>query len=258
MALNRLNDSGTLVYEASDDISKIIVFDKHKHRYMTFDSVWEQSCMNIKKPSHLTHQYARAMIATLSFLKPQHLTILGLGGGALLRSLHAAAPNMKIDAVELRPKVIDVCRQYFGIPKDSNINLQVSDGADYIAKATPNSTDIIFADMFDEYKMDPKQAKESFLQHCERALTDHGCLTLNLHRLPERNSDFFKNLHNIFQDTLICKPDECNYVLYASKAKLHDDLSRYQQAFHMLTKNIDGRAEHVFRNIIRNKSPADS
>lgn len=247
----RLFLGGNLVHKTKDAIGTILVIDYLKHRVMTFDSMCEQSSMPRSDPTKLAHAYMQGMMLSLAFLRPQHVTILGLGGGCLVRSIHRVYPTTHIEAVELRKEVVQVCNDFFGIPKVDHIRVTIADGNDHLSGQDASTTDIIFSDMYDEYSMDPIQEQESFLLNCQRTLSNKGCLALNFHRLPDRDSHFFQCLHAFFSDVLICTPDPGNFIVFASKARLQENLADYSANYREIDVKINGQAKHLFRNIIR-------
>ncbi len=242
---------GKIIHKTKDDVGTILVLDYPKYRVMTFDSVCEQSCMNRARPEELTHKYTQAMMLALAFINPKHVTLLGLGGGCLLRAIHCVLPNVTLEAIEQRAAVIDVCDSFFGLPKVSHVNTHVYEGGQFLKQMQPGTTDIIFADMYDEYAMDPTQEQETFLISAYHALTSTGCLVLNFHSLPDKESEFFICLHQFFSDILICTPSSGNYVLYASKARFKETISEYSNAYKSIDRKINGQASHLFRNIMR-------
>src|SRR5262249_21924672 len=112
-AINREHNSnhkvykghGDIIYRTSDAWGDILVIDDEHYRNLTFDSIYEQSRMDRRNPHSLVYQYTRAMMLVLAFIKPRHATILGLGGGCLLRSLYHVLPKCELHTIELRQRV---------------------------------------------------------------------------------------------------------------------------------------------------------
>ncbi len=62
-----------IIYRTKDTFSNIFVLDFRHFRNLTFDSNYEQSCMDMRKPHVLTHEYTRVMMLVLALLTPPML-----------------------------------------------------------------------------------------------------------------------------------------------------------------------------------------
>lgn len=210
-----LRDYVTIIHSSQDQYGRILVFDDGGYRILNFDSPFEQSCMNLSHPVQLAHQYTRFMLLVLAYIEPQHISIFGLGGGSLLRTLHHILPSCEFDVVELRKKVVGIATDYFKIPVDHRVKITVNDALTEVSTMESNSSDIIFSDMYDAYRMVQEQSHEEFLRHCSRVLTPRGWLVLNMHRLPQDREKFFQRIGSVFP-TVMMSADQDNTVVMAS------------------------------------------
>lgn len=221
--MNRLNKlqalpfqhGGKVIHCARDEYGGILVIDDGRQRILNFDSLFEQSCMQLAQPHQLVHLYTRFMLLAVAFVDPIHITLLGLGGGSLLRTLHHTLPQCHFHAVELRQAVVEVAEEYFALPSDHRVSITVNDAFEEISNIQSKSSDIIFSDMYDAYRMAPKQIQEKFLLECARVLRNQGFLVINLHNLPRDSCAFFQMLRGIFPTVMLCAAAE-NTVLFAS------------------------------------------
>lgn len=179
--------------------------------------MYEQSGFYLEKPYELVHEYTRIMLLALGFITPKHITILGLGGGSLLRSLHYYLDNCEFHAIELRQQVYEVARDYFDTPTDKRVRVSIADAQAQLIANADCSTDVIFSDIYDAADMSSIQVKKEFLVECERTLTQQGWLVINYHTLPDRHSAFFKTLQDLFPSIIICAGEFNSHVLFASK-----------------------------------------
>lgn len=223
---------GKIVHSTSDSYGPILVIDFPRYRALDFNSIYEQSSFDLKNPYGLVHAYTRIMLLVLGFIEPRHITLLGLGGGSLLRSLHHLLAGCDFQVVELRSRVYEVAREYFDIPDDERVWISIEDAELHIRASADASTDIIFADMFDAYSMSPLQVQQQFLLECWRMLSDKGWLVINYHRLPDMHSPFFQYLRDYFETILVCSADYGNHILFVSKVAVVD----YAQASRTLKK----------------------
>jgi spermidine synthase len=207
-----------LLHQQQDRWGNILVLDQQGHRVLSFDSIYEQSRMDLNRPSELVHQYTRAMLLGLAFGNPAHITLFGLGGGCLLRAAHQLNPNLHLQAVELRPAVVAVARDYFGLPESPHLSIEVADGRDYITCQPDACTDLIWADMYHALRADPFQMQKRFFRESQRTLTADGWLVINCHEFPTANGMFFRFLREYFKEILICVVPGGNFVVYAGKS----------------------------------------
>lgn len=212
-----LLEDGNIINFAKDIWGPIYIVDYGDYRILNFESLFEQSCMRIGKPYQLVHQYTQFMVLALAFIQPAHVSFFGLGGGSLLRTLHHVLPDCLFRVVELRQKVVDIAHEYFFIPNDHRVSITVNDAVQEIANIEDNSSDILFSDMYDAYKMIPAQIQKIFLLNCSRVLTDRGWLVINLHHLPSDSEAFFEMLRKLFPTVILSLSGE-NTILLVSKA----------------------------------------
>lgn len=205
-------------HEQRDKWGKILVLDQNNQRVLAFDSIYEQSRMDLNYPSRLVHQYTRAMLLALTFGNPEHVTLFGLGGACLLRAVHQVNPRIRLQAVELRAAVVEIARDYFGLPDSPLLSIEVADGRDYITQQPDACTDLIWADMYHALRADPFQMQQRFFCESQRILSDDGWLVINCHEFPPANGLFFRFLNMYFKEILICTVPSGNFVVYASKS----------------------------------------
>ena len=247
--LDRFGDP--IVYRTEDEYGDILVIDREHYRSLTFDSIYDQSCVDLRHPDTLIHEYTHAMMLATAFMKPRHVTILGLGGGCLLRSLHGLFPLCELHAVELRQRVYEVAAEYFGLPVHKKIIIHISDADHHLNNANDASTDIIFADMFTAYCMNPSQMQEDFITQCVRVLSKKGWLVINYHDIPDLNTSFFKFLCSVFSDVFVYKTViGNNNILFASKDRV-DALQLYEVAVGALEKKLGNKSLNFFNRLTR-------
>jgi spermidine synthase len=207
-----------VLHQQQDRWGNILVLDQEDQRVLSFDSIYEQSRMDLNRPSELIHQYTRAMLLGLAFGSPAHITLFGLGGGCLLRAAYQVNPYLHLQAVELRAAVVEIARDYFGLPESPRISIEVADGRDYITRQPDASTDLIWADMYHALRADPFQMQKRFFRESQRVLTADGWLVINCHEFPTANGMFFRFLKEYFHEILVCAVPGGNYVVYAGKS----------------------------------------
>lgn len=228
-----------------------MVIDDGDRRILNFDSIFEQSCMQLSYPYKLAHEYTQLMLLVLAFTEPKQITLFGLGGGSLLRTLHHLLPDCCFSVVELRQIVVDAARHYFSLPEDHRVDVSVNDALQEIAQLENASSDIIFSDIYDAYQMVPEQLQMPFLTQCSRILSPQGWLVLNLHSIPEDRMAFFAGLRGLFPTIILGTLAE-NIVLFLSKTQpqhANPNLERLA--------SIEGQLQQRFARLIPRLQPLD-
>lgn len=210
-------NQGEIIHHTKDALGSILVIDYRKHRVLTFNSAFEQSKIDRRRPHLPVHEYNRAMMLPAAFAQPRHVTILGLGGGVMASAFHHLYPDCQIHAVELRPEVVAVSREYFGLPESDRLTVTIADARDALSKLPDASTDLILADLYSGDRMSPAQAQRLFIDQCSRVLSPNGWLTLNYHQPPDPGSVYLRQLRKQFAKLLMFRSKTNNTVIYASK-----------------------------------------
>ena len=141
---------GELIYQTSDEYGDIEVIDYfEKIRALHFGNKTHQSASLLCNPYFLIHKYAQAMLLPLCWLKPKSVLVLGLGAGSITKYLYNYHPDIVIDAVELRKKVIDVATQFFMLPDpDKRLNIYNNSVANWLKNSSTKKYDLIIVDVF--------------------------------------------------------------------------------------------------------------
>lgn len=215
-----LSSQGDIIHVARDKLGSILVIDYRKHRVMTFDSVFEQSKIERERPWLPVHEYNRAMLLPTTYFTPENALVLGLGGGVLVSGLMRLLPDLQVQAVELRPRVVEVARSHFGLPDSDRLNVFCGDARRYLEESETGCYDLILTDLYQANRMSPAQSQRQFIRQCSRALTDRGWLALNFHRMPDENGTLFREIRRQFASVLVFRSKTNNYVIYGSKQML--------------------------------------
>ncbi|MDJ0738301.1 MAG: methyltransferase [Gammaproteobacteria bacterium] len=170
------------IYREEHDDTHLEIWEEDDRRSLWFDDVILQSEIHIHDPAVLPNPVNRAMLAHLMFELPlERVLLAGCGGGAIARWLHARAPEVAGDAVELSPTVARLAREYFDFPApaSSRWRLQVDDVRAFVARSGA-AYDYILVDLEENQSTPDWVTGEAFLTASHRRLSPTGVLTLNL------------------------------------------------------------------------------
>jgi spermidine synthase len=179
--VSRGHGEARCVFRRDDPAGCLEIWDEGNIRSLWFDDVILQSEIDLGDPRHLPNPVNRAMLAPL-MLNPSLDSILlaGCGGGAIARWLHARAPEITGDAVELSAEVARLAREYFEFPPpSSNWRLLLGDVQHQI-QVSDRRYDVILVDVAERQATPPWVADALFLRACRDRLSDPGLLVLNL------------------------------------------------------------------------------
>nr|WP_286088610.1 spermidine synthase [Enterobacter asburiae] len=232
------------MYRTEDAWGEIIVAGWRQFRVLRFDEVFEQSKVNLLSPHVPVHQYIRAMLMATYWSSASPALLLGLGGGALLRALHAMDSAAVADVVELRPAVIEVARE-----DTDTIRYFAEDAVSFLARETGARYPLIFADLYLAWEMDPLQGTETFLARCRALLQDDGWLVINYLTVPRSDTLLYRALYRVFSAVFICQLTEGgNVVIYATGCRQNTETLR-QQA--VLNSGGDGHIRRLAQRLER-------
>ncbi len=206
-----------ILYQDQDEYGPIFIADTGTQRILAFAGGDEQSrCL--KSAPHVPQlEYIQAMLLVLLFLQPKRALLLGLGGGSLMTALHHLLPSVRITAVELRERVIELAYQYFQLPRGKRLNVIHQNATDFLGGDHPHRYDVIFADLYQSEGVDPAQLQSRFIGHCVRRLKDDGWLVLNGWSEHRENAAFIQTLKEHFVDLRAVLTGSHNWVILAGR-----------------------------------------
>ncbi|WP_019142989.1 methyltransferase domain-containing protein [Noviherbaspirillum massiliense] len=181
---------------------KPFAFDHGDMRTLHFDEKYIQSAMRISAPDDLLLSYTQAMMGFLLFNPaPQHILMIGLGGGSLAKYCYRGLPATRITVIELDTDVIAL-RSTFCVP-DNNDRFQVvqADAIDYLS-AMNDQVDVILHDGFTADGLAPTLSSEAFYRRCHDVLEQNGVLVSNLWGDTADLLPMMKRLYGVFHGNL--------------------------------------------------------
>lgn len=244
------------IYRTLDTFGPVIVQEYDGLRILSFDSLFEQSAMRMDNPFALVHDYTGVMLLVLLFKQPKHVTLLGLGGGSLLRVLHKHCTTTLFQVVELRESVIRIALRHFFIPSDERIIMHNRNGMDYVKDAPAHTSDILFADMYHAYSMDDFQSTTDFLEQSWNLLTADGWLVINFHQLPELDHPYIQRMCALFAEVICCGTKSGNYVVMCGKRSLGKPLPAHRDTLVELEERFDVCLRKSFARLFKLNTPA--
>jgi spermidine synthase len=198
-------------------LGRPFMIDSGPMRSLFFTIAAVQSSMLLDDPHALIAPYTRKMMAFLLFTPaPQHVLMIGLGGGSLAKFCYRHLPRTRITVVEISSEIISL-REEFAIPRnDGRFEVIHDDGSAFLAKACIRP-DVILVDAFDERGVAPSLASSDFYARASRCLTPQGLLVMNLSGEKSRYVAHIESLRAAFPGLMRLVPveGEDNVLLFA-------------------------------------------
>jgi spermidine synthase len=233
----QVQDQARLIHSEKSLYRQVLVYEDAVNRCLCFThqcAIGRQSCMDLKLPDHLVFEYTKMMLASL-FLRPepQHILVIGLGGGTLPLTLERVLSHADIDAVEVDPAVVIVAQRYFGFHTDARLHVIELDGRAYVRQAirAGKRYDLIMLDAYDNQYIPEHLLTCEFLNEVRRLLVPGGIVAANTFSQSKLYSNESVTYHAVFGDFYSIKSG--NRVILASEGPLPsiDTVTRNSRRF---------------------------
>ena len=202
-----------------NELERPYIFDSLFERRLHFTNDATQSAMLLSDPHALIAQYTRKMMAFLLFNpNPEHIVMIGLGGGSLAKFCYRNLPRSRITVAEISEDVIAL-RDEFCIPKDDERFRVVHDDGAHFVERLEQPVDVMLIDAFDADGIALSLTKSDFYDHAARRLTKGGVLVMNFWGPRDRYVDNLLKARAAFGDSLLLVPvsGDVNVLLFAFK-----------------------------------------
>lgn len=172
-----------VVFETTTPYHHLLVVDGPRIRTLQFDHA-PQTRMSLSDPLEGHFEYTEFFhMPWLWNDQIKSVLAIGLGGGSVQRAYHHYYPEVKMDTVELDSKVLQVARQFFGLPTDSNHKYIISDGRVFVRRSR-DTYDLIILDAYTSSRYGSSipyslATKEFFALASDR-LSENGILAYNV------------------------------------------------------------------------------
>ncbi len=166
-----------------NDIHVIQNGDNRELWFKGNDEYFLQSRVNIAQKKQLALVCSQMMMVSLLFCpKPQRLLMVGLGGAAVTNFLSDWFPELKIDVVEIDPKVIEVCKKYFFLRESNRYRIFEEDGRVFIRKRKGQEPyDWIILDAYKSESVPYHLKTHEFYKEIRGILQPNGVVCSNLY-----------------------------------------------------------------------------
>ncbi|RJP67195.1 MAG: spermidine synthase [Comamonadaceae bacterium] len=179
---------------------EVTISEDSEVRFLHLGTEWIQGSMLLDAPFDIELDYVQRMMAWLLFVEPDSVSgrralQLGLGSAALTKFCFKKL-RMDTTAIEINPQVLAVCRAWFKLPADGpRLRVLLADAGEEIRRADHiGAYDALQVDLYDHEAAAPVLDSPDFYADCRAALSDDGCLTVNLFG---RDTSYERSLQSI-------------------------------------------------------------
>lgn len=197
-----------------------------------------ESQVDMGQPHKLRLRYTRSMFASYLFVPdPEHVLLIGLGGGAMVRFLAHYHPELRVDAVDIDPAVVTLAAEHFGTQPSEQVRLIAADGLAHLQATLPGHYDVVYIDAYlgsrdttDRTGVPLHLKSAAFHAQLRRTLRPGGVAVFNLHMEHGLEDELaplrvaFSSVHHFIV------PRSRNHVIIVSGGAIPADPSSLQAA----------------------------
>lgn len=220
-----------------------------------------QGSMRLAVPDQIELEYVQQMMVWMLFMKsPAHIVQLGLGAASLTKFCYRHFPEAKVTAIDLNPKVIDICREQFKLPEDDE-RLQVleMDAFEFVNQTHQHGKlDILQVDLYDAEAEGPVLDSLEFYQACADCLNEQGIMTVNLFANAQSRMKNIATMQQVF-DVVVWLPEvhDANVIAIGFKTAPEADFDILYQRAAIIRVNYKLMASYWVNGLKEWMSPDD-
>jgi spermidine synthase len=198
---------------------KPFVYESLNAKALHFSISEVQSRMQITDPHALDLEYTRTMMGFLLFkAAPDHIAMIGLGGGSLAKFCHRHLPRTRIQVVEINPHVIALRNDFHVPPDGERFSVVQGDGAHFVRRHDTRPG-VLIVDGFDAQGQPSRLSSQRFYDDCAGMLQTDGILVVNLHHWHNSYDRHLERIQRSFSSAVLVVDDgeKSNTIVFAFK-----------------------------------------
>jgi spermidine synthase len=171
----------------------------------------------------------------MSFLlfvhQPQHILLLGLGGGSLAKYCHRHLPTARITVLEIDPNIIAFREQFLLPPDDARLQVLLGDAALHL-RQRGKIADVVVIDAFDRDGFAASVCTREFYLDVRDALAPQGVMVANMVGPKQERAAHLDLVAQVFDDNIIVLPiaKDGNYLVFAFRDPAFEPRWRWMEA----------------------------
>ncbi len=210
-----------VLFEGDSAYNHVVVQEQGGQRCMSFGQRkgHRQTCVDLQNRDRHVFEYTPMMLVGFAFRPDsKRVGLVGLGGGALVRTVVEHLPGVRVDVAELDPLVVRLAKTHFGFRESKRVRLVVRDGRQFLRRR-PGQFDQVLIDAFGQEYVPPHMTTREFFQQALRALTDGGLLVMNTHHSHRLFEAQLRTMREVFPAVAVFQGDHSgNSILVGARA----------------------------------------
>ena len=182
VALTNGNVNAKIIHQAKNQFGPLWVDESNNARVLSFvpDFHVYQSIIKLDQPNIIQLDYIKFLLSSLFLNKaPEHILLLGLGGGTTAKAINTVLPYSKLDIVEINPLIPPIAEKFFLFKPNSNTEITVADGYSFVLNSVDSKYDLIILDAFDRDYIPAPFLTDRFVKNVKRILKKDGIVAVN-------------------------------------------------------------------------------
>ena len=240
-----------IVFEVTSPYHHIQVADHKGMRILHFDAS-TQSRMSLDNPLEGHFEYTEYFhMPWLWNDRIENVLMIGLGGSSIQRAFATYYPEVRVETVELDPKVVEVARRFFHFRESANMKVFLGDGRQHLRR-TQQTYDLIILDAYTANRYGSyipyTLATKEFFKLVRQRLTPEGVLAYNvIGSVSGRRKSLVGSLYRTVKTSfpqvyLFSAASSYNVVMVATvtpQSLTPDALAQIASALHRHRKNAE-------------------
>jgi spermidine synthase len=167
-------------------------------------------------------RYGLRNIGYNSILNMQHILLLGVAGGSVIKTLvDEIGYKGKITGVEIDADMIQIANEYFNLNQIKQLEIVIDDAFEFVLK-TKNQYDLIIIDVFEDIKMPNFLFERFFSERICALLKNKGFVLFNTMILDEthnvRNRNYMAEINaKLFRSKMLPRIEVHNELIIIEK-----------------------------------------
>ena len=264
------NASGFTVREARDTrYHRLLVVEDESSRFLRFDSSF-QSGMYLDDPFRTRFVYSDYLHLGLAYNpRATKVLVVGLGGGSTQKRIWRDFRDVEVTTVELDPEVVETAYEWFELPRDPRLDVEVDDGRRFLQR-TDERYDVIMVDAFYADGVPFHLTTLEFVELMRDRLTPGGVIATNvIGAITGSSSQITRalwktygavfptvKLHPVFEGPFDRQPSDIRNIILVATERAAPSKPRLQEIWNEVRDTRAARAPDL-TSAIRNRWERD-
>jgi predicted O-methyltransferase YrrM len=172
-----------LLYDGDSSYQRLRVlempFEGQMVRALVTDNSSAESGISVAHPDVPAFEYIRAFLKAAEVQQPKRVLMIGGGAYVFPTLLVKRMPNVRVDVVEIDPKLDEVAAKYFGYKPDKRIHIIHEDGRTFLNRSQ-GQYDLVVMDAFNSTTPPFQLTTQEAVRRVKARLAHGGSVVVNL------------------------------------------------------------------------------